>query len=207
MGLLNYLSQRVYNIFNRKSKHMERMIPKYIFYISKIDDEGKIIPEEHPVYANSEQELRSIYAMTGDRITIQGQQLNPKYVTKNKATQPTPTQKQTEQKVDEEKVVADEEVPVVPQIIDTTYTEKKVVVPEAQEQIPHGTMPEKIYTVGNERYKVDTLSGKFYVEKWVEVNEDDPKIRVMYDSGKPVALNGKHLEILKWVEVKNEEEH
>ena len=183
------------------------MIPKYIFYISKIDDEGKIIPEEHPVYANSEQELRSIYAMTGDRIAIQGQQLNPKYVTKNKATQPTPTQKQTEQKDDEEKVVADEDVPAVPQIINTTHTEKKVVVPEAQEQIPHGIMPEKIYTVGNERYKVDTLSGKFYVEKWVEVNEDDPKIRVMYDSGKPVALNGKHLEILKWVEVKNEEEH
>jgi hypothetical protein len=49
------------------------------------------------------------------------------------------------------------------------------------------------------------LSGKFYVEKWVKLDETvDPKIRVMYDTGKSVQMNGKHLEILKWVEVEHE---
>lgn len=205
MGLLNYLSQRVYNIFNRKSKHMDRVIPKYEFYISKINEKGEIVPEEQPVYANSEQELHSIYSMLGDKITIQQQRLNPKYVVKqkNSKVQPITPKPIVPTPPEQPKEVIEEVTPPI--------TEKKPVVtqPEVEvEPVPHGTMPEKIYTVGNERYKVDTLSGKFYIEKWVELNEeDDPKIRVVYDNGKSVNLNGKHIEILKWIEVKNEQEH
>jgi hypothetical protein len=180
--------------------------PKYEFYISKLNEQGAWVSEDSPVYANSETELHQLYSLTGDKIMINRTNINPKYVVPNhninlpgkkpvkSHPQPTPISSTSS---------LDNVLSNIPGTDSAGTIDEQFQGSDAY--IPEGTLKEKIYTIGNDRYKINTLSGKFYVEKWVKLDETvDPKIRVMYDTGKSVQMNGKHLEILKWVEVEHE---
>lgn len=205
------LFRKLYNIFKKEPKQMASNIAKYEFYISKIGENGVHIPEEMPVYANSEKELIDIYAMTGNSIVINRQQLNPEYVNKsrdNKVNQNIPIR--TNSLVLQPPPVENINLPYT---IPSPPPENIYALPPpgqatniiASLEVPPGMLNEKIYSIGKDRYKVNQLSGKFYMEKWVKLEDDDDiKIRVMYDTGKPFNMAGKHIEVLKWVEVKHD---
>jgi hypothetical protein len=180
--------------------------PKYEFYISKLNEQGALVSEDTPVYANSEAELHQLYSLTGDKIMINRTNINPKYVVPNHPANssvkkpvkspPPPTPVSSKSSLDS--VLSN-----IPGTDSAGTIDEQFQGSDAH--IPTGILKEKIYTIGNDRYKINTLSGKFYVEKWVKLDEEtDPKIRVMYDTGKSVQMTGKHLEILKWVEVEHE---
>lgn len=180
--------------------------PKYEFYISKLNEQGAWVSEDSPVYANSEAELHQLYSLTGDKIMINRTNINPQYVVHNQHSTAS-IKKPAKSNPSSTSIISTGSLDSVLSNIPGTDSAGAIAeqFQEVDAHIPTGTLKEKIYTIGSDRYKINTLSGKFYVEKWVKLDETvDPKIRVMYDTGKSVQMNGKHLEILKWVEVEHE---
>lgn len=193
------------------------LIPKYQFYISKLTDEGAWIAEETPVFANSEKELKQLYQMTGNTITINRYSLNPAYVNmteKHKTVKNTPapallepdnidnTLDSVEGDISKMKFKIGEGFDDSP-TIDRSPMHSPIITYTHEPQLTE----EKFYTVDGTNFKIST-DGILYIEKWVDVSEDDPRIRVVYDNksgaNRIVSLKGKHMEILKWVKVENE---
>ena len=205
MEFLSSVFQKLYNILKRQNMNYTNT-PKYEFYISKLNEQGAWVSEDSPVYANSEAELHQLYSLTGDKIMINRTNINPKYVVPNQHTS-TSSKKPIKSTPPPTSIISTGSLESVLSNIPGTDSAGTIAeqFKEADAHIPSGTLREKIYTIGNDRYKINTLSGKFYVEKWVNLDETvDPKIRVMYDTGKSFQMAGKHLEILKWVEVEHE---
>lgn len=218
MEFLNSLFRKMYNIFKRKHEMNNNIIPKYQFYISKLTDEGAWIAEETPVFADSEHELKQLYQMTGNTITIHRCELNPEYITKNSTNrivkkpenviqpvvdeQPNAINNSTEINGDISKMkfkIGDYPTDNVKE--SDSYNHFSI------EQLQNTSIKkERRYSINGTNFKVDA-NGKLFVEKWVNLSEDDPKIRIVYNNrsdrngtSKLVQMDGKHIEILKWVE-------
>ena len=62
--------------------------------------------------------------------------------------------------------------------------------------------PPKFFEIGGVKCKLE--DGKMYQEQWMKV--DSSKYRLIADStNKIVSMDGKHLEMLKWVQIENDE--
>lgn len=70
-----------------------------------------------------------------------------------------------------------------------------------QSQVPRQHEPPKFFEIGGVKCKLE--DGKMFQEQWVRV--DAAKYRLVADTtNKLVSMNGKHLEMLKWIQIEDE---
>ena len=70
-----------------------------------------------------------------------------------------------------------------------------------QFQAPQQHTPPKFFEIGGVKCKLE--DGKMFQEQWVRV--DAAKYRLVVDAtNKLVSMNGKHLEMLKWIQIEDE---
>jgi len=133
------------------------------------------------VKASSPQALMQLYAVEGAQIRILKEYKDPNQPEQHHAHLPPPQQQMQQ-----------------PMIAAQT-------IQPQQGQIPHTFVskePPKFFEIGGVKCKLE--NGKMYQEQWVKV--DSTKYRLVADSSnKILPMTNKHLEMLKWVQIENNE--
>ena len=191
-------------LFSRKTRKTHQIKPqlllgdseksttmkKFDIVIFSPDEDGEHQRTENGVYGQSAQQLMALYAQTGERIQI----------LREYGDLPT------------EKKPPIQEVPQnvksIPQQIPQQALQQNIQ-PQSQPQQPEYVQvkkksPPKYFSICGTDCKFE--DDKIYQKQWVKIlGNEATQYRLISDSNnKEVSLNGKHLEMLKWVLVQDE---
>lgn len=160
------------------------------------EDEGRQSQKpENGVCAQSAAQLRALYAATGERIQIIREYEDP--ASEKKPIEATPQNMTTNE------VKSTEVQKPVPQ----TVPAPKVPAPQPAYATVHKKAPPKYFSICGTECKFE--DDKIYQKQWVKIlGNEASQYRLISDANnKEISLNGKHLEMLKWVLVQNESEN
>lgn len=159
------------------------------------EDEGREQQRmENGVYGQSAQQLIALYAATGERIKILREYDD---IPVKKPIEATP------QNITTNEINPIEEQKSIPQTVPTPKISSQQPV---YATVPKKTPPKYFSICGTEcKFEDD----KIYQKQWVKIlGNEASQYRLISDANnKEISLNGKHLEMLKWVLVQNESEN
>jgi hypothetical protein len=203
----------MYNIFKKifsfgknTNNKVNEMAKKYDLMVYEIDANG--VKKGHPengIMANSPSEVINIYKLCGQEVQI--------------LREYTDTESQNygkEKHLDEKDVVMDTSMGATG-LLKTTDEEQKQIHKYTQKistPIQHNTEliqpttkePIKYITIGGIKCKIE--NGKLYQKQWLKLSDNEAsEVRIISDkNNKILPLTGKHIEVMKWVMVEEENE-
>lgn len=168
--------------------------------------EGERTPkEQNGLQASSEQELRSLLAMTGEKI-LEIRRVYEGDVVRNSTT--NPEYLSAPDKIPPE-ALGVQHAPVNMQMTRDTQVQQdhSVQIQKTQDVVrqivPRRPEKTKIYKIGD--VEIKEQGGIIYQKQWVRISSSD--YRLVNDSNnKILPMTGKHIEVLKWVVVDSSEE-
>lgn len=204
MKIFNWISK----LFKKEQRSKEgNMVYDIIVYEEDELADGSMGVKQHQemgVKASSRKELIGLYAMTGSRIKIIREYSDEPINQVNVQPQP-----QYQDKTNTS--LAKSEVSAQPNNDDSTQTAGIATtnIPDNLTQIDINrsriAKPKpKLFTVGGVECKLD--DGKLYQKQWVKLSSNETELyRIVNDiNNKIVPLNGKHIEMKKWILVEDE---
>lgn len=188
MGLLS-------KIFKKKTnKEQENMSKKlYDIVVYDYDEGGKVMQhQESGLHASSPKDLASLYEACGQKIKILREYDDPDA----KAEQPV--QATVPQTPSQASVPVPAPVPMIPIQNQSSLNSKSDITVPSQQSVVVKEEP-KFFTIAGIECKME--DGKIYQKQWVRIFENEMKqYRVISDANnKEIPMQGKHIEILKWV--------
>lgn len=169
-----------------------------IVVIDEDEETGRFERTENGVAAHNRQELVQLYAMCGSKIRIirEYDDPNEKKPEQKLLPPPAPTPAPTQEPPKEKLEVAPVPPPPPPPPPAPPVEHKKPVVVEK---------PPKFFTVAGIECKLDR--GKIYQKQWVKLlGQEASNYRLISDkNNRELPFTGKHLEVLKWVLVEDEQ--
>lgn len=167
------------NIFNRKHKEETKEIivstgntmKTYDIVVLELDDKGnRVQHEERGVKAENPSQLISLYKQCGQDIRILKEYPGPNAIASQQVKQSLPNEK----KENNSQTVPIRNTNAAPQAV-------------------------SYFTVGGVQCKLE--NGKVFQKQWVKLlPQESTNIRVIADSNnKEINMNGKHIEMLKWI--------
>lgn len=190
-----------------KEKQIMPKQKKFVYEVMDYDANGNPMSTQEEGFFTSKNELINLYSMTGQKIRIisetddtspsMNQNMDPsmlppdvaKTLIKDKDGNIAFSSNQTEQstKIEEKPAVQHYSAPTV------------VSHPQIKK-----SEPPKYFSISGIECKLD--NGKVYQKQWVKLlgNEANNYRLISDSSNKEISMQGKHLEVLKWVSVENE---
>ena len=170
--------------------------------ITEIGDDGRPIQRpENGVHASSRQELIKLYAECDQKIKIVREysddpvvSVDPSNVTSKKTAIPTalprvPQDIQSNVSAINPVLIVDSPSPNIPKQVDVQ---------------PQSTVP-KYFSIAGIECKLE--NGKIYQKQWVKlIGTEAAQYRLISDTNnREIAMNGKHLEVLKWISIEGDQ--
>lgn len=185
---------------NKKEKNKENtdMGKLYDISIHELDSNGNPIEyTETGVHADSREELIKIYKACDQKITILREYSDPD--SSNAIIMKTESSISNNSnclQIDIQPPQPTQPTPL-PFIQDNLYHQNKVKINE----------PPRYFNIGGVECKME--NGKIYQKQWMRISGTEAgNYRLISDSNnREISMNGKHLEVLKWVLIEDENEN
>lgn len=194
-----------------KNDKGDNMAKKYDLMVYEIDANGS--RKGHPengIMANSPSEIINIYKMCGQEVQIvreysdnESQNYgNAKHLKESDVVMDNSNGAPGLMKIsDEQQKLIDGYIPNR-----NTMSDIQPPQPPLVQKQPIKNEPVKYLTIGGIKCKIE--NGKLYQKQWLRLSEDESsEVRIISDkNNKILPLTGKHIEVMKWVLVEEENE-
>jgi hypothetical protein len=190
--------KKIIDFFKRNKKDKKKMGKLYDISIHELDSNGNPIEyTETGVHADSREELIKIYKACDQKITILREYSDPD--SSNAIFMRPETSASNNSNCSQINIQPPQSTQhtSLPFIQDNLYHQNKAKINE----------PPRYFNIGGVECKME--NGKIYQKQWMRIlGTEAGNYRLISDSNnREVSMNGKHLEVLKWVLIEDENEN
>ena len=191
--------KKIIDFFKRNKKDKKKMGKLYDISIHELDSNGNPIEyTETGVHADSREELIKIYKACDQRITILREYNDPdssNAIIMKSESSVSNNSNCSQINIQPPQHTQPTTLPLV--IQDTNIYQNKAKINE----------PPRYFNIGGVECKME--NGKIYQKQWMRIGGTEAgNYRLISDSNnREISMNGKHLEVLKWVLIEDESEN
>lgn len=203
--------KKFFNFLKRKNKIQEKnkeknMSKLYDITVFEYDSNGNPIQtEERGIHADSREELINIYKSCGQKINIIREYSDSSLAENGGIQTIGGVPLNAKVTLDNNSEISSVIIPEPNTNLNATNLNFQNINTPSAKVTKRITEPPKYFTVGGVECKMD--NGKIYQKQWVRIiGTEAGNYRLISDSNnREISMNGKHLEVLKWVLVEDED--